>query len=247
MEIENNIKEENWLSRTELLLGDKKLQKLQKAKVLIVGLGGVGAYAAEHLCRSGVGSLTIVDCDSISVTNRNRQLPALISTTGLLKTEVMSQRLLDINPDLNLDVVEEFVQEEKLFELLKNGNWDFVVDAIDTLSPKFSIMKTCHDLEIPSVSSMGSGGKTDPSKVQIDDISNSFGCHLARNLRKRLHRAGIRSGINVVYSSESVPEHAIQLTYGEQNKKSNVGTISYMPAIFGCCCASVGVNSITSD
>ena len=234
----------DWLSRTELLLGRERLEKLAAANVLVVGLGGVGAYAAEMLCRAGVGKMTIVDGDNINSTNINRQLHALTSTIGSSKTEVMADRLRDINPDLKLNTINEFIRDERMIEILDKG-YDYVVDAIDTLSPKIFLIYHSVQKKIPVVSSMGAGGKLDPTLIQIADISKSYNCKLARTLRKRLHKLGIRKGFKTVFSPEDVPEKSIILTE-EQNKKSNVGTISYMPAMFGCACASVVIRDLIS-
>lgn len=237
---------EQWNERTTLLLGEMNLKKIQSSQILIVGLGGVGSYAAEHLVRAGIGNLTIVDGDCVSLTNLNRQLPALTSTIGHKKCDVMKQRLLDINPSLQLNVIDRFILDEDMEPLVNKNSWTYIVDAIDTVSPKLHLITLALQQNIPIISSMGSGGKKDPHQVKIDDISNSYGCHLARTLRKQLHRKNIFTGIKVVYSPEAVPEKAIVLTEGEQNKKSNVGTISYMPAIFGAFCASAVISDIIS-
>lgn len=236
------MSEKHWLSRTELLVGKEQLEKLAKKHVLIVGLGGVGAYAAEQICRAGVGSMTIVDGDTVDITNMNRQLPALISTTGKPKTEIMADRLLDINPDLKLKVVNEFMKDDKIIELVQK-KYDYVVDAIDTLSPKIFLIYYSLRNNQKIVSSMGAGGKVDPSKVLITDIKKSYNCKLARVLRKRLHRLGIYKGVKVVFSPEETAKDAVMLEESE-NKKSNVGTISYMPAVFGCHCASVVIRDL---
>lgn len=235
----------NWLERTELLLGSEKLEKLKRAHVLVVGLGGVGAYAAEQLCRAGIGHLTLVDSDAVETTNRNRQLPATVSTTGKLKTEVLAERFLDINPDLNLTVHNEFVANEKTLKLLQSAPFDYVVDAIDTLSPKVFLIVRALELKLKVVSSMGAGGKTNPELIRIADISNSYGCRLARTLRKRLLRMGIKNGVPVVFSSEIVVRDAVRPEEGK-NKKSTVGTISYMPALFGCFVSSVVIRGLIS-
>lgn len=235
-----------WQERTQLLLGDDKLGMLQRAHVLVVGLGGVGAYAAEMVCRAGVGRMTIADADSVSPTNINRQLVALQSTVGMQKAEVLAARLLDINPGLELTVVADYIRDEKTNELLDAARYDFVVDAIDTLSPKVNLIKGALDRGMPLVSSMGAGAKTDPTKVEIKDISKSHHCPLAHMLRKRLHKLGIRKGFTAVFSPEPIREGAMVLCE-ETNKKSNVGTISYMPAVFGCACASVVVRSLIGE
>jgi tRNA A37 threonylcarbamoyladenosine dehydratase len=233
----------DWLSRTELILGEEGLQKLKSSNVLVVGLGGVGAYAAEMICRSGVGSMTIVDGDNINPTNRNRQLPALKSTEGLAKTEVMGNRLKDINPEINLTVIHEYLKDDKMTDVLDIG-FDYVVDAIDTLSPKIFLIYHTLQRNYPLVSSMGAGGKFDPTRICISDISETTDCPLARILRKRLHRLGIREGFTAVYSPEGIDKTKIVPTNGEQNKASIVGTISYMPAAFGIACASVVIRDL---
>jgi tRNA A37 threonylcarbamoyladenosine dehydratase len=233
----------DWLDRTNLLLGPEKLKKLKNANVLVVGLGGVGAFAAEMICRAGVGKMTIADGDTVDTTNRNRQLPALVSTTDKPKTEVVANRLRDINPDLELTTVFEFIRDEKAVELLKSQQFDYVVDAIDTLSPKVFLIHHCMELGLNLVSSMGAGGKMNPSQIKVADISKSYNCKLARMIRKRLAKLGVKNGFKVVFSSEEVNENAIRLEES-QNKKSAVGTISYMPAVFGCFAASVVISDL---
>jgi tRNA A37 threonylcarbamoyladenosine dehydratase len=232
----------HWLERTDLLFGKEKLLKLNKAHVLVVGLGGVGAHAAEQLCRAGIGKMSLVDSDSISDTNLNRQLLALHSTIGKQKVELMANRLKDINPNIIIQQYPKYLKNESIPNLLNQG-FDYVIDAIDTLSPKTHLIRICLELQIPVVSSMGSGGKTNPTKIQIADISKSYNCNLARILRKRLHRLGIYTGVDVVFSSEKTDKESIVIEESE-NKKSNVGTISYMPAIFGCYAASVVIKNI---
>lgn len=229
----------DWQSRTELLIGEDGLEKLSKSHVLQVGLGGVGAYSAEQLCRAGVGELTIVDADIVSVSNINRQLPALHSTVGKTKVQVMADRLQDINPELKLHCIEEFIRDERTAEILDAAAYDCVLDAIDTLSPKVYLIYQALQRQIPVVSVMGAGGKMDPGKIQIADISKSYNCHLAKTVRKRLYRMGVRRGFDVVFSSEHVPEEAVVIEKDESiNKLSTVGTISYMPATFGCFAAA---------
>ena len=235
-----------WLERTSLLLGEEKLNKLQKANVLVVGLGGVGAYAAEMIARSGVGRMTIADADTVSPTNINRQLIALHSTIGKEKSELMAERLRDINPEIELTVVNRFIKDDETDALLDNDKFDYVVDAIDTLSPKLALIKGCLDRNIPLVSSMGAGAKTDPTKMEICDIAKTHHCPLAHMLRKRLHKIGVRTGFRAVFSPEPVREGAMILCE-EQNKKSNTGTISYIPALFGIGCASVVIRGLIDE
>ncbi len=231
-----------WYDRSELLLGKENFEKLQKAKVLVCGLGGVGSAAAEQLARAGVGNLCIIDKDTINLTNINRQIIANHNNIGEYKTEVLKNRLININPKINIDARQIYLKDEILNNILLE-NWDFVVDAIDTLSPKFHLIKTCYENKIELVSSMGAGGKSDPSKIKIADISESYNCSLARTLRKRLHRVGIQKGIKVVFSEEQTDKNTV-IKEESENKKSNSGTISYMPIIFGCFCASVVIRKI---
>lgn len=233
----------DWLDRTELLLGKEKLDKLKNANVLVVGLGGVGAYAAEQLCRAGIGKMTIVDGDVVEKTNRNRQLPALISNTGKPKAEILASRFRDINDSIELTVINDFISDEKIIELLGSQPFDYVVDAIDTLSPKVFIIFHSVRLGLRVVSSMGAGGKVDPQKVQIADISKSYNCKLAKMIRKRLSRLGINKGVKVVFSPENIDKAAVRLE-DSKNKKSTVGTVSYLPPIFGCFISSVVIRDL---
>lgn len=236
----------NWLERTELLLGSEKLELLRNAHVLVVGLGGVGAYAAEMIARAGVGRMTVADADTVSLTNINRQLVALRSTVGRPKAEVLAERLRDINPQLELRVVCRYIRDEETDLLLDAARYDYAVDAIDTLSPKLALICGCLLRDIPLVSSMGAGAKTDPTRMEIADISKTHHCPLAHMLRKRLHKAGIRSGFRAVFSPEPVREGAL-VACDEPNKKSNVGTISYLPALLGIGCASVVIRDLAGE
>lgn len=236
----------NWLERTELLLGEEKLRKLRRSHVLVVGLGGVGAYAAEMIARAGVGELTLADADRVSVSNINRQLVALHSTVGRPKAEVLAERLTDINPDIRLSIVNKYIRDEETYTLLDAARYDYVVDAIDTLSPKLALIAAALERGYPLVSSMGAGAKTDPAKMEIADIGRTHHCPLAHMLRKRLHKIGIRSGFRAVFSPEPAREGAMILCE-ETNKKSNVGTISYLPAVFGIGCASVVVRGLIGE
>uniref|UniRef100_UPI0040572E60 tRNA threonylcarbamoyladenosine dehydratase n=1 Tax=Alistipes sp. TaxID=1872444 RepID=UPI0040572E60 len=237
---------DNWLERTELLLGAEKLAMLRNAHVLVVGVGGVGAYAAEMIVRAGVGQLTIADADNVSPSNINRQLVALHSTIGRPKCEILTERLKDINPELELHIVNRFIKDSETDALLDSAKFDYVVDAIDTLSPKLALIKGALDRGIPLVSSMGAGAKTDPTLMEIKDIAKTHHCPLAHMLRKRLHKIGIKRGFRAVFSPEPVREGAMILCE-EQNKKSNVGTISYIPALFGIGCASVVIRDIVGE
>ncbi len=235
----------NWFSRTELLLGEEKLNKLRDAHVLVVGVGGVGAYAAEMICRAGVGRMTIVDGDTVNITNINRQLVALHSTIGESKVDVLAKRLLDINPDLKLTARQEYLKDDSIPALLDADQYTFIVDAIDTLSPKCNLIVNALRRKIKIVSSMGAGAKVDPTKIKFADISATSECALAKAVRKRLQKMGIRRGLPVVFTTEQADRNAVFESDTEQNKKSTVGTISYLPAIFGCFLASYVIRKIT--
>ena len=222
---------DEWLSRTRLLFGDEPIRRLQNAHVLVVGVGGVGAYAAEMIVRAGIGALTIIDGDTVSESNLNRQLVALHSTLGKSKVEVLKERFLDINPDLKLTAQHRFIEEEDIPALLEGGEIDFVIDAIDTLAPKVALM--------------GAGGRKDPSAIRIADIADTYHCALAKAVRLRLRKEGISKGLKTVFSTEQTDRNAVVVVEGERNKKSTVGTISYLPAIFGCYLAGHVIRKLT--
>lgn len=225
---------EDWQQRTALLLGDEKMERLRHVHVLVVGVGGVGAYAAEMLCRAGVGQLTLVDADAVQPTNINRQLPALHSTIGMAKVDVLAARFKDINPELQLRVLPVFLKDEQIPALLDAANYDFIVDAIDTLAPKCHLIAEALRRRIRIVSSMGAGAKSDITQIRFADISETYHCGLSKAVRKRLQKMGVKRKLPVVFSTEQADASAIQLTDEEQNKKSTCGTVSYMPAVFGC-------------
>ena len=226
--------EEDWQQRTRLLLGDEKMERLRRAHVLVVGVGGVGAYAAEMLCRAGVGRLTLVDADTVQPTNLNRQLPALHSTLGQAKASVLAARFRDINPDVQLTVLPVFLQDEAIPRLLDAAAYDFVVDAIDTLAPKCHLIAECLRRRLKIVCSMGAGAKSDITQVRFADVWDTYHCGLSKAVRKRLQKMGIRHKVPVVFSTEQADPKAVMLTDDERNKKSTCGTVSYMPAVFGC-------------
>ena len=225
---------EDWKQRTRLLLGEEKMERLQQAHVLVVGLGGVGAYAAEMICRAGVGRMTIVDAETVQPTNINRQLPALHSTMGREKAEVLAARFKDINPDIQLTVLPVFLKDDNIPELLDAARYDFVVDAIDTLAPKCYLITEALKRHIKIVSSMGAGAKSDITQIRFADIWDTYHCGLSKAVRKRLQKLGIKRKLPVVFSTEQADPKAVLLTEDEQNKKSTCGTVSYMPAVFGC-------------
>jgi tRNA A37 threonylcarbamoyladenosine dehydratase len=233
----------NWQERTIQLIGNEGVGKLSQSHVLVCGLGGVGSYAVEQLARAGVGSLTIIDGDTIHASNRNRQLPALMSTNDDFKAVVVADRIMDINPEIKLTIIQEYIKDQRIVDILQHP-YDYVVDAIDTLAPKVYLIYNTVKAGIPLVSSMGSGGKLDPSQIRVSDINDTYNCKLAYYMRKRLHKLGIWNGFKAVYSPEVVSRKAVAPLEGELNKKSTVGTISYMPAMFGCYCASVVISDL---
>lgn len=233
-----------WLERTELLIKEDGLEKLNKASVLVVGLGGVGSFAAEFLARAGVGNMTIVDGDTVDITNINRQLPALHSTVGKHKVEVVAERLLDINPKINLVKINEFLNPERMDEILDKGNFNYVLDCIDSVTPKLTLIKSAKKRKIKIISSMGAGGKTDPSKVMVKDISKTQNCYLAKQVRKRLRKEKINKGFKCVFSDELQKDDSLKMTDGTNYKRSFYGTISFIPAIFGLYAAAEVINHL---
>lgn len=233
----------NWLERTELLVKEEGIQKLQNANLLIIGLGGVGSFAAEFLGRAGVGKMTIADGDTVDITNINRQLPALHSTVGKKKTELVAERLMDINPELQLTIISTFLNPENMDETLDGQNFDYILDCIDSVSPKISLIKAAKKRKIKVISCMGAGGKKDPSKVLVRDLSKTNNCYLAKQIRKRLKKeSNIVKGVKCVFSSELQDEKSLKLTDGTNYKRSFYGTNSYIPALFGLYAAAEVIN-----
>jgi len=222
----------NWQERAELLFKPERMEKLKKANVLVVGLGGVGSFAAEFLVRAGVGNLTIVDGDTVDLTNINRQLPALHSTIGQTKVKVVGDRLMDINPELNLLRIEEFVNPERADEIV-DAKYDYVLDCIDSITPKLHLIVAAKKKKIKVISNMGAGGKMEVAKVTITDVSQTKVCPLAKVIRKRLKKMGISNGVKAVYSTETPDENSLKMTDGANYKKSYFGTNSWIPALFG--------------
>jgi tRNA A37 threonylcarbamoyladenosine dehydratase len=232
-----------WLQRTEVLLGAEVLERMKNLRVMVIGLGGVGSFAAEFLTRAGVGNMTIVDGDTVDLSNTNRQLPALHSTVGKRKTAVMAERMLDINPELNLTVRDEFINPETVKDLIST-DFDYIFDCIDSIQPKQYVIVACKQKGVRVVSSMGAGGRLDPSKVQIADLADTFNCPFAQQVRKGLKRKGVYRGVTVVFSSERVSKEHMMMTDGSKFKKSFYGTSSYIPALFGLNMASVVVREV---
>jgi tRNA A37 threonylcarbamoyladenosine dehydratase len=237
------MKNTDWLERTELLLKEEGVKNLNKANVLVVGLGGVGSYAAEFMARVGIGKMTIIDGDEVDETNINRQLVALTTTIGQSKCDIMSQRIHQINPEIELTVVNEFLNPERMDEVVAGG-FDYVLDCIDSIRPKVTLIKVCSRRKIKLVSSMGAGGKLDPTKLEITNINKTYNCKMARYVRKQLKKDGVNRKFKAVFSSEVQDEASLKLTDGSNFKKSFYGTISYMPALFGCAVASVAIRYI---
>ncbi|MCG8183740.1 tRNA threonylcarbamoyladenosine dehydratase [Tenacibaculum piscium] len=233
----------SWLERTELLVKKEGIEKLQKAHILIVGLGGVGSFAAEFIARAGVGKMTIVDGDDFDKTNINRQLPALNSTIGKSKVSVVAQRIKDINPNIELTEIQEFLSPERAFEII-NPKYDYVLDCIDSITPKINLIVAAKRKKVKLISAMGAGGKLDASKIVVKDISKTKNCKMARALKKRLKERKVDKGVMAVYSEEIQIPESLQLTDGNNFKKSFYGTISYMPAAFGLQASSYVINKI---
>lgn len=233
----------SWLSRTGLLIGADSLQKLARSHVMIVGLGGVGSYAAEFIVRSGVGRMTIIDGDVVDPTNRNRQLPALSTNHGQYKAVIMEERIRAINPEVTLQTVQEFIQPERVLEQLVSRP-DYIIDAIDSITPKVTFLRTAHEQGLRVVSSMGAGAKLDPTQLRVADLSKTYNCPFAQQVRKYLKEHGIRSGIKAVFSPEKIIKESLMLTDGKNFKKSAYGTISYLPAVFGAVAASVVIRDL---
>lgn len=233
----------SWLSRTSLLIGEDTVRLLNRKHVLIVGMGGVGSFAAEFIVRGGVGVVSIIDGDVVDPSNRNRQLPALATTHGLPKVDIMADRLLAINPELQLHSVKQFVRPEMVAELLERRP-DYIIDAIDSIRPKITFIEAAYASGIPIVSSMGAGAKLDPTRLEVTDISKTYNCPFAQQIRKNLRARGIHKGIKAVFSAEEPIRESLMLTDGLHFKKSAYGTISYMPATFGAVVASVALRDL---
>ncbi len=233
----------SWLSRTTLLIGEEALRHLTQQHVMVVGLGGVGSFAAEFIARSGIGRMTIIDGDVVDPTNRNRQLPALSTNHGISKAEIMADRLRAINPEIQLEVVKSFVTPEMVVEQLSRRP-DYIIDAIDSITPKITFLKLAYEMQLPLVSSMGAGAKLDPTRLQVVDISETYMCPFAQQIRKNLKNHNIRKGIKVVFSPEDPIKESLMLTDGKNFKKSAYGTISYLPAVFGAVAASVVIRDL---
>lgn len=233
-----------WTERTELLLGADKMERLKKAHILIVGTGGVGAYAAEMLARAGVGKLTLLDADKVQLSNLNRQVIALHSTLGEDKVRVLERRLKDVNPDLNVTARAEFLEEGSVKTLLTENKFDFVVDAIDTIAPKCALIMEAMRLKVPIVSSMGAGAKTDVTQIRFADLWSTYHCGLSKAVRTRLKKEKMQRPLPVVFCTQHADMNAVVKVEGERNKKTTTGTVSYMPAVFGCYLAQYVISNL---
>lgn len=237
------MKDISWLSRTSLLIGEENVKMLTNKHVMVVGMGGVGSFAAEFICRSGIGKMTIIDGDIVDPTNRNRQLPALYSNHGVLKAQIMKERLIQINPELDIQSITEFINPE-MVENIFNQSYDYIIDAIDSITPKVTFLKIAYQKKIPIVSSMGAGAKLDPTLLRVVDISKTKICPFAQQVRKKLKSFSIYKGIKAVYSPEPPIKESLMLTDGSNFKKSAYGTVSYLPATFGAVAASVVIRDL---
>lgn len=233
----------SWIERTELLVKSQGVERLKKSHVMVVGLGGVGSFAAEFIARAGVGKMTIIDGDVFDITNKNRQLSALSSTIGKSKVEVTAQRIYDINSDIELITFDEFLSPQRAFDVI-DSQCDYVIDCIDSVTPKLNLILSALSKEVKIISNMGAGGLLDATQVKVSDIRKTRDCPLAKNIRKRLRKEGIYSGFKAVYSTEIPDKESLSLTDGSNYKKSYCGTISYMPAVFGLLSASTVINHI---
>lgn len=236
----------HWLERSELLIGKDKLNALNKAHVLIVGLGGIGSFAGEFIARAGVGKITLIDGDQFDPTNKNRQLTALDSTIGKNKAVVLAERIKEINPEVELNIIQEFVVPERVWTLLEEYQPDYVMDCIDSVSPKIEWIVACLRLKIKIISHLGAGGKLDPSKVQVTRLAKTHNCKLATHLKKRLKKRNVEfHKVRAVFSSELQIKSSLKMTDGSNFKRSFYGTISYMPALFGLLGAAEVIKYLT--
>ncbi|NJN78826.1 MAG: tRNA threonylcarbamoyladenosine dehydratase [Saprospiraceae bacterium] len=233
-----------WLERSTLLIGNEATERLANSNILVVGLGGVGSYAADFLVRAGVGKMTIIDGDLVDPTNKNRQLHALDSTVGMPKATLMADRFKDINPNIELTVIEQFMEPDDMLDLLRETRFDYILDCIDSISPKLYLIKMARRTRQKLISAMGAGGKLNPAKIRIADISDTKECKFAQQIKKDLKRDGIKKGLLVVFSEEIQKKSSLKKTDGSNYKKSYYGTISYMPALFGLFMASEVIRRI---
>ncbi|AZQ61323.1 tRNA threonylcarbamoyladenosine dehydratase [Flammeovirga pectinis] len=234
----------HWQERTELLIGQEGIENLGNKHVLIIGVGGVGGFAAEAIARAGVGRITIVDGDVVDVSNRNRQIAALVSTENMSKVKVIGDRIKDINPDVQLETKQIYLDGENIATLLDEHAYDYVVECIDTLTPKVTLLTTCIDKKIKVISSMGAGGRMDPTQTKVARLRDTYNCLLAKKVRKMVGTQRYRRKIKVVFSPEVIDKSKVEEVKGVKHKRSTIGTISYMPAVFGLTVASVALRDL---
>ena len=240
--LKRNFMAENWLQRGELLLGEEKQARLAGSRLLVIGLGGVGSWAAEMLCRAGAGALTLVDADVVDVTNVNRQMPALASTVGQPKCEVVAGRLRAINPTVQLDVKQLYIEPGNIAQLLNEYQYDFVVDAIDTLEPKCALIRACWERGIKIISSMGAGAKCNLADIRCGELWKTEHCTLAKNVRRQLRDARGSFKLPVIYSVEEPRRDAIRPS--PAGGKPIIGSLGYFTATFGCYIAEYVIKEI---
>ncbi len=238
----------SWQHRTQLILGDEKLNQLRQAHVCVVGIGGVGASAAEALARAGIGEITLVDGDNVDPSNRNRQVVALSSTEGRSKVEIMKARILDINPECVVHARHIFLRDDAT-ETLLDTRFDYIVDAIDSLSSKAYLIAGAVEKNIPIIVSLGSAGKLNPALIQEISLNQTHGCPLAKALRQRLKKINVDlSKVRTIFSEE-IPVGTCEVTAPDDTmiygKRSARGTISYLPPMFGLWAASVVIRTLS--
>ncbi|ARP50515.1 MULTISPECIES: tRNA threonylcarbamoyladenosine dehydratase [Caproicibacterium] len=234
----------NEFSRTELLLGRQSMQKLEDCSVLLFGVGGVGGFAAEALCRCGVGQFTLVDSDTVSLTNLNRQVIALHSTIGQYKTDVMERRMQDINPMVQVESCRCFYTEENA-EQFDFTKYDYIIDAVDTVSSKLLIAQTAYQCGIPSISAMGAGNKLDPTRFRIADIFETQADPLARVMRRELRKRGVPR-LKVVYSDEPAKKPLQSKETPAPGRRVTPGSVSFVPSVEGLVLASAVIHDLTA-
>lgn len=242
--MEINPQGENWNDRTLRLLGREAADKLRDASVLVVGVGGVGGYAAEMLARTGVGHLTLIDADAVAESNINRQLIATHSTVGESKVVLFAERFHDINPEAEINVIMNFLTADNLMTVFEKNRFDYVIDAIDTVSPKVALISHCLLKGIPIISSMGAGGRLDPTKIGYFDLWDTREDGLARAVRQKLKAASLRRPLKVVASTEK-PSSRSLVEVESLNKRTSYGTVASIPAIFGIFLANHVIRKIS--
>ena len=229
-------------SRTKLLLGTEKMDTLSNSHIMVFGVGGVGGYVVEALVRSGVGKISIIDNDTVNLSNLNRQIIALESTVGKLKVEVLKERILAINPNCTVNCYNEFITYDNIDNICFNGV-DYVVDAVDTITAKIAIISKCKELNIPVISSMGAGNRLDPLQIKIADINQTKNCPLAKTMRYEHKKREIKN-VKCVFSLE-LPIEPIEKIVNPESGKVTIGSIAYMPSMFGLVITSEIIKDLT--